>query len=309
MNIILLNKRFGCSGCITLTRQRMLAFVLSLFVIMPAALLYAGYQLGTRGAETRPDALNQALQAELQAQHKKIKSVTEAAEDNMNALALKLGQMQAHVMRLDALGERLTKMAKLDKGEFDFENPPGQGGPASNTPGQSIAMPDFLQSLKELSAQIDDRSRQLHVLESMLMNRNLQAEVMPAGRPIRHGWISSLYGMRTDPFTGKQMFHAGIDFAGKRGSNVMAVAAGVVTWAGKRSGYGNLVEINHGNGYATRYGHNEKLLVKVGQTVKKGQVIAKMGSTGRSTGPHVHFEVLYHGHPVNPRKYIRAASN
>lgn len=309
MNIILLNKRFGCSGCITLTRQRMLTFSLMLFLLMPAVFLFAGYQLGSRGETSDPDAATRALQAELAAQHKTIKTATQAAEDNMNALALKLGQMQAHVMRLDALGERLTKMAKLDNGEFDFEHPPGQGGPASSTPGTTMAMPDFVQSLNRLSAQINDRSRQLHVLESMLMNRNLQAEVMPAGRPIRHGWISSLYGMRTDPFTGRQEFHAGIDFAGKMGSNVMAVAAGVVTWAGKRSGYGNLVQINHGNGYATRYGHNEKVLVKVGQTVKKGQIIAKMGSTGRSTGPHVHFEVLYHGRQVNPRKYIRAASN
>ena len=142
----------------------------------------------------------------------------------------------------------------------------------------------------------------------MMMNRNLQAEVMPAGRPVTHGWLSSYFGMRTDPFTGHRAFHTGLDFAGKLGSDVVAVAAGVVTYAGKRSGYGNLVEINHGNGYSTRYGHNSKILVNVGQTIKKGQVIAKMGSTGRSTGPHVHFEVLINGHAVNPKKYIQASS-
>lgn len=309
MNIILLNRRFGSSGCITLNRTRLLSFFLVVIVLMPAALLYAGYQLGMRGARAHPHAYTLALRTELEAQHKKIEAATQSATDNMNALALKLGQMQAHVIRLDALGERLTTLAKLSKGEFDFESPPGRGGPAGSSPSQAITMPDFLHSLNALSAQISDRAQKLHVLESMLMNRDVRAEVTPSGRPIRNGWISSLYGMRTDPFTGRQMFHPGIDFASRMGTNVRAVAAGVVTWASKLAGYGNLVEINHGNGYATRYGHNEKLLVKVGQLVKKGQIIAKMGSTGRSTGPHVHFEVRYHGRTVNPIKYVEAANN
>ena len=141
----------------------------------------------------------------------------------------------------------------------------------------------------------------------MLMTRNLQAEVIPAGRPITRGWLSSYYGMRTDPFSGRRAHHSGIDFAGKMGSDVVTVAAGVVTYSGRRSGYGNLVEINHGKGYVTRYGHNSELLVEVGETVKKGQIIAKMGSSGRSTGPHVHFEVLVNGRAVDPKKYILAS--
>lgn len=305
MKIILLRRRFGCSGCLTLSARRLTIMAVAFLVLMPAAFLFAGYQWGVGHVKAHPDDISLALKAELDAQRMKIEEAKRTAEENMNALAMRLGQMQAHVMRLDALGQRLTKMANLDKGEFDFDSNPGQGGPASGT-GQTMEMPDFLKSLNELSAQLDDRSRQLSVLESMLMNRNLQAEVMPAGRPIEHGWLSSYFGMRTDPFTGHRMFHSGMDFAGKMGSDVMAVAAGVVTWASMRNGYGNLVEINHGNGYATRYGHNQKILVKVGETVKKGQVIAKMGSTGRSTGPHVHFEVLYNGHAINPLKYIQA---
>jgi murein DD-endopeptidase MepM/ murein hydrolase activator NlpD len=127
---------------------------------------------------------------------------------------------------------------------------------------------------------------------------------MPSGSPVKNGWVSSGYGKRTDPFTGKKEFHKGVDFAGKAGSEVLSVGDGIVSWVGERTGYGNLVEITHGNGYVTRYGHNKKLLVAVGDTVKKGQQIAVLGSTGRSTGPHVHLEVVHNDQQVNPSKYI-----
>ena len=246
-------------------------------------------------------------QVSLEQQQKELSRLQQAAQDSANALARRLAQMQAQVIRLEALGQRLVKMAQLDSGEFDFENPPAQGGPAGMASQNVINAPDFLAALDRLSRQLEDRSSQLQVLEGVLMNRGLQAEVLPEGRPIVQGWLSSRYGMRTDPFTGKRDFHAGIDFAGKEGSAVVATAAGVVTWAGTRAGYGKLVEINHGSGYATRYGHNRKILVKIGDTVKKGQIIGEMGSTGRSTGPHVYFEVLINGRTVNPAKYIQAA--
>ena len=133
----------------------------------------------------------------------------------------------------------------------------------------------------------------------------MKEEVFPEGRPIDRGWISSYFGMRTNPFTGKLQFHKGMDFASKSGSKVKAVAGGVITWSSKRYGYGNLVEINHGNSYVTRYGHNEQNLVKVGDTVKKGQTISLMGSTGRSTGPHVHFEVIKNGKQINPNRFVQ----
>jgi len=170
-----------------------------------------------------------------------------------------------------------------------------------------MGVPDFVKSLHELTAQLEDRAQQMGVLETMIMTRNLQAEVMPTGRPITRGWLSSYFGLRTDPFTGRRVHHSGIDFAGKLGSDIVSVAAGVVTYSGKRSGYGNLVEVNHGNGYVTRYGHCKENLVRVGQTIKKGQVIAKMGTTGRSTGPHVHFEVMRNGRHVDPKRYIHAS--
>ncbi|MGD8407161.1 MAG: M23 family metallopeptidase [Thiohalophilus sp.] len=292
----------------TLTRHRLISLVVGTFIVLPTVFITAGYYMGVAHTRANPDDMALALQSELDTQRLKIQEVTRSAQENMDALALRLGNLQSHVVRLDALGQRLTQMANLDNGEFNFEQPPAQGGPVTSEElaGSSIEVPDFLASLEELSSKIDDRSQQLSVLEEMLMTRNLQAEVIPAGRPITRGWLSSYYGMRTDPFNGRRAHHSGIDFAGKMGSDVVSVAAGVVTYSARRSGYGNLVEINHGKGYVTRYGHNSELLVEVGDTVKKGQVIAKMGSSGRSTGPHVHFEVLVNGRAVNPKKYILA---
>jgi murein DD-endopeptidase MepM/ murein hydrolase activator NlpD len=309
MNIVVLRRKKGCSGLLTLNKKRLTALFSGLFVILPATFLFAGYQLGVAYMQANPDDLTLAMQSEMEAQRLRVEAATRSAEENMDALALRLGKLQAHVIRLDALGQRLTSMAKLDNGEFDFDRPPAQGGP-ENSNKESIStmgVSDFLKSLDELSNQLKDRDKQLSVLEDMMMNRNLEAEVVPAGRPVNRGWLSSYFGKRADPFTGRPAYHEGVDFAGKLGSDVVAVAAGVVTYAGKRSGYGNLVEINHGKGYATRYGHNSEINVKVGDTVKKGQIVAKMGSSGRSTGPHVHFEVLYNGRAVNPLKYIHAS--
>jgi murein DD-endopeptidase MepM/ murein hydrolase activator NlpD len=240
-------------------------------------------------------------------QRKEIATARRKVNEDVDALALRLGELQAKVIRLDALGERLTEVAKLDKGEFDFSTQPAIGGPGETSAVDSMPVPEFIQTLEALDRQVDDRTEQLGLLESMLMSRNLEEEVLPAGRPIKRGWISSYFGMRTDPFTGRREHHKGIDLAGKAGSEVSAVGAGVVTWAGSRYGYGNLVEVNHGNGYVTRYGHNQTVLVTVGETVRKGQTLSLMGSTGRSTGPHVHFEVIYKGKTVDPKKYIMAA--
>ncbi len=307
MNLVLLTKRKGQLVNFELAQRRLLLPALLGILTIPALLLYGGYHWGAQSAESRQDPVVAELKSELELQRRHVAEAVERSKQDLDALSLQLGKMQARVIRLDALGRRLTKMAELDQGEFDFENPPAQGGPQGSTSVESPKVPDFLATLKELSHQLEDRERQLQVLETMLMNRNLQAEAFPTGRPIKKGWISSYYGMRTDPFTGKRERHEGIDFAGRLGSDVMAVAAGVVTWAGERYGYGRLVEVNHGNGYVTRYAHNRKVLVKVGERVEKNQVLAEMGSSGRSTGPHVHFEVIHNGRVVNPAKYIRAS--
>ena len=217
--------------------------------------------------------------------------------------------MNARVIRLDALGRRLTQMADLQDGEFDFDSPPSLGGPEEPLAiADSLQIPNLLHAFDSLNEQVADRQQKLDILEDFLLNRKLRQEVEPEGRPVTQGYISSFFGKRSDPFTGRPAFHKGVDFAGKQGAEVVAVASGVVIWSGSRYGYGQLVEVNHGNGYVTRYAHNEDNLVAVGDTVKKGQVIARMGATGRATGPNLHFEVLRNGKVVNPLTYIKAGS-
>ncbi len=252
----------------------------------------------------------EVLGEELQSQQEDIASIRRDNEDTLDALALRIAQMNARVIRLDALGRRLTEMAELDDGEFDFDSAPALGGPEEPVPsGSNVAIPDVVEAMATLDSQLEDREAQLWVLEGVLMNESLKERVSPQGRPVKSGWISSYFGKRTDPFTGKPANHTGIDFAGKEGQAIAAVADGVVSWSGDRYGYGVMVEINHGSGYATRYAHNSRNLVAVGDEVKKGQPVALMGDTGRATGPNLHFEVLKNGRRVNPVNFIRDGSN
>jgi len=307
MNIIVFSKRHNRPMALCLNQARWLYLAMPLAVVLLVGLFVGGYMLGRSGSGAVDASVVASWRQQISQQKQQVVDAKQQAQAYINALSLRVGELQAHVMRLDALGQRLTKMADLEKGEFDFDQPPAQGGPEDPADTAPEDTQGILQAMDQLSSRLDDREQQLGALETMLLHTNLQKQVYPTGRPVRGGWISSYFGMRADPFTGKREFHKGIDFAGKRGSKVMAVAAGVVTWAGSRYGYGNLVEIDHGNGYVTRYGHNMKVLVKVGERVKQGQPIALMGSTGRSTGPHVHFEVRHNGVAVNPAKYVRAS--
>jgi murein DD-endopeptidase MepM/ murein hydrolase activator NlpD len=250
-----------------------------------------------------------SLGDELQLQQENIATIRQENEDTIDALAIRIAQLNARVIRLDALGRRLTDMAEIDDGEFDFDSAPALGGPEERVPnGSNVAIPDVVEAMASLDSRLDNREAQLWVLESVLMNENLQDRVYPQGRPVSTGWISSYFGKRTDPFTGKLANHTGIDFAGKQGAEISVVADGVVTWSGDRYGYGVMVEVNHGNGYSTRYAHNLENLVDVGDEVRKGQAVALMGETGRATGPNLHFEVLRNGTRVNPVNFIRDSS-
>jgi murein DD-endopeptidase MepM/ murein hydrolase activator NlpD len=270
-----------------------------------ATTFYTGFRVAEVFGVHNPEAQVAEWESELSQQQELLSVTRVALEQSLDALALRLGQMNAHVVRLDALGSRLTQMAKLNDGEFDFSSSPPLGGPESLVlNSDSNQLGGIVATLDRLDLQLSDRGRQLGVLEDLLLNRKLADEVHPEGRPVNSGYISSAFGERIDPFSGRIAVHDGVDFAGRIGNDIVAVASGVVTWAGDRYGYGQMVELNHGSGYATRYAHNAENLVSVGDTVKRGDVIAKMGETGRATGPNLHFEVLRDGRKVDPLTVI-----
>jgi len=290
-----------------LSRPRRRALVVSLASLTFLSLLAGAFVAGSRlGANAPPGDFTVARwNADLAAQRDALARTRAVVDDQLGTLAARVGQMQAQLLRLDALGRHLTELAKLDRGEFDFDHPPALGGPRSDAAGAGPVAPDLEETLDAVGEAIDDRHRQLTALQNLILTRELARQIVPGGRPVESGYISSLYGRRTDPFDGKNAFHAGLDFAGAAGSRVLAVADGIVSHAGPDGGYGRLIEITHGNGYVTRYAHNAKLLVERGETVRRGDPIALMGSTGRSTGTHLHFEVLRDGRSVNPLSFVR----
>ena len=304
MKIILINQKHGGSRSIELGRWS--RAVLSLCCLgLPLGMIAAGYLAGLDSdARTVGNASLDTLQDELDGQAEELNGLQQNAQRKLKALSLNLAELQARMVRLDALGEHLTVMADLKEGEFDFSHPPAMGGPLAPEFNVDFTSSDVSSALEKFEAKLTDREQQLDLLESLLTNRKLDDQAWLSGRPAEKGWISSHYGQRTDPFTGQLAMHKGIDFAGQDGSKVIAVASGVITWTGAQSGYGQMVEISHGDGYVTRYAHNKQNLVEPGDLVKKGQAIALMGSSGRSTGAHVHYEVFRNGRTVDPASYV-----
>jgi len=239
-------------------------------------------------------------------------SITAPLKDQqVTALTIKLAELQGQILRLNALGDRLADDANIPEKEFNFTKLPASGGPAlTNQHEQVKTLPLLLSEINQLEQELKHEEKQLKMLESLAFGHHIENNRYLSGRPISKGWLSSYYGMRKDPFNGRPAMHKGVDFAGKEDTAIIATGSGLVTWAGKRYGYGQLIEINHGEGIKTRYGHNKNILVAVGDVINKGQVIARMGSTGRSTGPHVHYEVLLNNAQINPIKYVyRKAKN
>jgi murein DD-endopeptidase MepM/ murein hydrolase activator NlpD len=302
MNVIFLSKGEGKARQLNLAHPLTISLIAGFVLVILGSAFMLGVQLG-RGNQS-PLALSDGVHlGDVLAQQKaQIQELKAQLQLRVDAMAMRLGEVNAHVIRLDALGKRLTEMADIDSREFNFDRDPPRGG--SEGSGVSAEIPDLSAMLAKLEKRVDLRESQLAALENVILAKELKQEIHPEGRPVENGFISSYFGEREDPFDGEETFHKGVDFAGTKGSTVMAVAAGVVTWAGDRSGFGKMIEINHGDGYVTRYGHNEKTLVSVGDTVKRGDPIGLMGSTGRSTGPHVHFEVLRNGRQVDPLSFI-----
>jgi murein DD-endopeptidase MepM/ murein hydrolase activator NlpD len=288
VNILFLSSNRGQICGLNLKKPLHLLLMTIVLGLVMAGSVYFGYSLN-------PNQDNQALidewQADVHRQQVQLSHIREEADANIDALSSRIGLLQAHVMRLDALGRKLVHMASIDKAEFNFDQTPAVGGPETVS-NQGLAPDELSAAIDQLSFELESRENQLVVLENLVLDENLQKEVQPSGRPITKGWISSYYGMRTHPLSGRREMHKGIDFAGKLGGKVIAVAKGVVTYAGKRYGYGNVIDIAQ----------------SVGDTVEKGFQIAEIGSSGRSTGPHVHFEVLKKGREINPVRFIRAAN-
>ncbi len=307
MNIIFLSQKRKKRLTVTLHPMVCIGlfsfFCCAIFMVYQSGYRHASEETADMVRTTRTQT--QAVwQAELTQELSSLRTIKQRAEKSLSAMAGRLSLLQGHVMRLDALGARLAVMADLEEIDFAIENPPGMGGPEAPVVASSRQISDFIKSLSHLEESLLNRQDKLLAMESMLIDRNLQERTLPAGVPTEQGWLSSLYGYRADPMTGNREFHQGVDYAGKPGTPIIAVAAGIVTWSGDQHGYGNLVEINHGNGLATRYAHNVKNLVIVGEKVDKGEVIALMGDSGRTTGTHLHFEVLKNGKHINPKQYL-----
>ncbi len=228
---------------------------------------------------------------------------------DVDTLSSRLGSMEAEIVRLNALAKRVADKAKLDPKEFSLEEKPPQGGLEHPLPtDQHSSASNLLSAFQQAENSIDRQKSIMAALEQILDGLTLQDEVWPSGRPVHTGYISSEFGFRRDPFNGLPRMHKGIDFAGPVGTEVFAVGGGVVAFAGNRNdGYGNVVEIDHGDGLTSRYGHLSAIKAAEGEVVKKGDLVAYVGNTGRSTGPHLHLEVIKNGEQVNPREYLSVA--
>ncbi len=306
MEIIILSKSRGTTARLRLSWSVLTVLTL-LLVGGSSSLAYWGYSRGGNAMVeeilNNPERSNQIWQREIINQRKFLNLLSLDMNADLSSLSGAIGRLQSQLTRLDAVAERVAKSARIDVAEFAFGREPAIGGPQSANL-QAPQWIDLLANLDSLKSEVQLRDDRLGSLEALMQNKRLHDDMKPAGQPLANGWISSGFGYRTDPMTGGHEFHDGLDFAGKPGESVRAVAAGIITWSGERWGYGNLVEISHGNGYITRYAHNRANLVAVGETVKKNQAVALLGSTGRSTGPHVHFEVVHDGKRVDPLKFV-----
>ena len=286
-------------------------FLIFLLIGIFIITFFSGYELGRhKNPEQRVQKRwVRSWRSELVSQKKQIDSAKSETQIHLDAFTDQVAKLQAHVARLDALGIHLSKLAKIDEDLFNFATNltdqdlnASEGDNESNAPSREAI--DFFRSFEDLSGNITRLDNQLNSLQSILKHQKLDNQTMVKGKPLANGYISSYYGYRNHPIKKTKILHKGVDFVSKHGTSILSVASGVVSWASEKGGYGQLVEINHGDGYSTRYAHNDKILVNVGDLVNKGDVIARMGNTGMSTGTHVHFEVWRNGHPENPITYL-----
>ncbi len=307
MDIILVSNRLAKARSFTLTKIHLFILAILVAVFFVGAVLTAQYAIVRLQPGSISDELRTWLASAQQYEQQKQQAYL---HESMDTMAKRLGQMQARLQRLDTLGARLVKMSGMKPEEFSFEEMPAQGGPYIPAPLQAdVSLASMGQQLTSLTSLVNDRSDKLVALETLMMQNSLSKKMLPSLAPATDAWYSSNFGWRIDPFTGKNAMHEGVDFMVPAGTPVYASAGGVVVYADYHPQYGNMVEIDHGKDIVTRYAHASKLLVKVGQMVRRGQEIARSGSTGRSTGPHLHFEVRYKGMAQNPVRFIQKSAS
>ena len=304
MQIILISDRLARARSVSLSLRHLIgSALLALALVLGAT---AGlYWLTLRYAVEVPlPALQRLVLSAHEAETERSRAFV---QQNLNAMAVKVGEMQAQLTRLDALGERLSSLAGIR--EFRFSEAPGLGGAAPTLmPPQNLSLADFSEKLTLLSRQVENRNDMLGVLEAQLFEQAVKKKLMPTMMPVAAPYNASGFGRRVDPFTGQWAMHEGIDFLADLGSPIAAAAGGVVVFAGLHPQYGYMIDIDHGNDLVTRYAHCSKLLVREGDVVHRGRKIAEVGSTGRSTGPHLHFEVRFRGAAQNPGKFLVSKS-
>jgi murein DD-endopeptidase MepM/ murein hydrolase activator NlpD len=305
MHIILVSSRLAGAKSLTLTNRHLIAGALFMAMLVSSLTLGLFWVTVRHAEELKFPLLDSLVKSAQEAQQRKTE---EFLRENLNAMAVKLGEMQAQLMRLDALGERLSALAGLKPGEFRFAELPGRGGAVSNVPPKDLSMAEFSRQLDQLSRQMENRTDSLGILESQLFDAKVKRKLMPTIPPVDGSWSASSFGWRIDPFNGMLAMHEGVDFVVDVGTPVFAAAGGVVRFSGMHPQYGYMVEIDHGNDFTTRYAHCSRLLVKEGEVVQRGGKIAESGSTGRATGPHVHFEVRYRGVAQNPARFLQASA-
>ncbi len=306
MNIILVSDSLAKSRSVALSQGQVILIALGILA-SGFMLAMATYMVTMKFAV---DLRNPYLRTLLTSLHADDQKRSEAEmQENLSALAVKVGELQARILRLDAFGERLAKSAGIKREEFRFGEKPGQGGPAPVLGGRELSVAELNQMLGEISRVLDDRSDKLGVLDSFLMDDRLARKTIPTTMPVEMGYYSSNYGYRLDPITGRSTFHTGVDLIAPPGTAVVAAAGGVVSTVAYVAEYGNIVDVDHDNGLTSRYAHLSRSLVRVGDVVMKGQKIALVGNTGRTTGPHLHFEVREHGIPLNPNKFLSLGKN
>ena len=308
MNIILVADAHAKARSITLDWRHWTAGSLLLLVVFLAFTLAFNFITLRWAAATQHPWLAAVVLAD---QREAAAKVQERVHGHLNAMAVRLGELQAKMLRLENVGERLARTAGLkpaDMPSMDSASVPGRGGAMSSLPSRNLTMAEFGGLVDTLSREITLRQDQFSVLEAMLVSDSANRKFMPTLAPVLDGWFSSNFGYRIDPFTGQQSMHEGIDFPAQTGTPIVATASGKVIAAEWHPAYGKMVEIDHGNGLVSRYAHTSALFVKAGDLVVRGQKIAAIGSTGRSTGPHLHFEVRLNGVPQNPARFLQASA-